>query len=169
MRSLAHFNRLPYAPEEFSGKKGNTAMSFILDCKTYFDVNTSSFPTHEAKIMCVLMNLEEGILKQWGQYYLNKLLAGDQDQHLDSWQAFQAEFVANWSDPAALQVAERRINKLKQTALASDHATEFRVIAGGELEWSNSALMAASTGSSSLFCPQQAHKAHYWTDNRLPG
>ncbi|QRV97857.1 Retrotransposon-derived protein PEG10 [Ceratobasidium sp. AG-Ba] len=61
---------------------------------------------------------------------------------LDSWQAFESEFLANWSDHAALQVAEQQINKLKQTALASNYATEFRVIAG-ELEWSNSALMAA--------------------------
>ncbi|QRV92841.1 Retrotransposon-derived protein PEG10 [Ceratobasidium sp. AG-Ba] len=130
------------APEKFSGKKGNAAKSFMLDCKTYFVANASSFPTDEARMMYVLMNLKEGIPKQWGQYYLNKLLAGDQDPLLDSWQAFESGFLANWSDPAALQVAERRINELKQTASASDYATEFRVI-GGELEWSDSALMAA--------------------------
>ncbi|QRV99684.1 Retrotransposon-derived protein PEG10 [Ceratobasidium sp. AG-Ba] len=130
------------APEKFSGKKGNAAKSFMLDCKTYFVANASSFPTDDARIMYVLMNLKEGIPKQWGQYYLKKLLAGDQDPVLDSWQAFESGFLTNWSDPAALQVAERRINKLKQTASASDYATELRVIAG-ELEWSDSALMAA--------------------------
>ncbi|QRV87181.1 Retrotransposon-derived protein PEG10 [Ceratobasidium sp. AG-Ba] len=129
------------APEKLSGKKGNAAKSFMLDCKTDFVANASSFPTDEARIMYVLMNLKEGIPKQWGQYYLNKLLAGDQDPVLDSWQAFESGFLANWSYPAALQVAERRINELKQTASASDYATEFRVIAG-ELEWSDGALMA---------------------------
>ncbi|QRV94486.1 Retrotransposon-derived protein PEG10 [Ceratobasidium sp. AG-Ba] len=102
----------------------------------------SSFATDEARMMYVLMDLREEILKQWGQYYLNKLLAGDQDPLLDSWQAFESGFLANWFDPAALQVAERRINQLKKTALASDYATEFRVIVG-ELEWTDSALMAA--------------------------
>ncbi|QRV88668.1 Retrotransposon-derived protein PEG10 [Ceratobasidium sp. AG-Ba] len=130
------------APEKFSGKEGNAAKSFMLDCKTYFVANTSSFPTDEARMMYVLMNLKEGTPKQWGKYYLNKLLAGDQDPLLDSWQAFESGFLANWSDHAALQVAERRINELKQTASASDYATEFRVSAG-ELEWSDSALMAA--------------------------
>ncbi|QRV92843.1 Retrotransposable element Tf2 protein [Ceratobasidium sp. AG-Ba] len=100
------------APEKFSGKKGNAAKSFMLDCKTYFVANASSFPTDDARIMYVLMNLKKGIPKQWGQYYLNKLLAGDQDLVLDSWQAFESGFLANWSDPAALQVAERRQDEL---------------------------------------------------------
>ncbi|QRV88667.1 Retrotransposon-derived protein PEG10 [Ceratobasidium sp. AG-Ba] len=107
------------APEKFSGKKGNAAKSFKLDCKTYFVANASSFPTDDARIMYVLMNLKEGIPKQWGQHYLNKLLGGNQDPVLDSWQAFKSRFLAN-----------------------CDYATEFRVIAG-ELEWSDSALMAA--------------------------
>ncbi|QRV73870.1 Retrotransposable element Tf2 protein [Ceratobasidium sp. AG-Ba] len=88
------------------------------------------------------MDLKEGIPEQWGQYCLNKLLAGDWDPLIDSWQAFEPGFLAKWSDPAALQVAELQINDLKQTASGSDYATELRVIAG-ELEWSDSALMAA--------------------------
>ncbi|QRV97849.1 Retrotransposon-derived protein PEG10 [Ceratobasidium sp. AG-Ba] len=129
-------------PEKFSGKKGNAAKSFMLNCKTYFVTSASSFPTDKARMMYVLMNLKEGIPKQWGQCYLNKLLAGNQDLLLDSWQVFESGFLANWSDPAALQVAERRVNELKQTPSASNYAMEFRVIAG-ELEWSDSALMAA--------------------------
>ncbi|QRW06297.1 Retrotransposon-derived protein PEG10 [Ceratobasidium sp. AG-Ba] len=122
------------APEEYSGKKGNAAKLYIQDCKTYFVANLSSFPTDNSRIMYVLMN---------GQYYLNGLpLAGDQDLLIDSWQAFEAGFLATCSDPAAPEVAECGINNLKQTASASDYATEFRVISG-ELEWSDSALMAA--------------------------
>jgi hypothetical protein len=86
------------ALEKYSGKKGNAAKSFILDCKTYFVANLSSFPTDNSRIMYVLMNLKEGIPKQWGQYYLNKLLGGDQDPLLNSWEAFETGFLANWSD-----------------------------------------------------------------------
>ena len=130
------------APEKFDGKKGNAAKAFLLDCKTYFIANPSSFPTDDSRIMYVLMNLKDGIPKQWGQHYLRKLLSGDPDTMLMDWEAFEAGFLANWSDPAALQVAERRIGELNQTGSASNYATEFRVIAS-KLDWSDSALMAA--------------------------
>ncbi|CCO34025.1 Retrotransposable element Tf2 155 kDa protein type 2 [Rhizoctonia solani AG-1 IB] len=97
------------APEKYEGKKGPAAKSFILNCKTYFFSNSSSFPSDHSRISFVLMNLKEGQPKNWD--------------------AFEAAFLCNWSDPAAAQVAERRLRDLKQSRAASDYATDFRIIA----------------------------------------
>jgi hypothetical protein len=88
------------------------------------------------------MNLKEGQPKKWGQIYLGKLLDGAYEPILESWDAFEAAFLRNWSDPAAAQVAERRLRDLKQSRAASNYATDFRIIAS-ELEWSDAALIAA--------------------------
>ncbi|CCO32589.1 Retrotransposable element Tf2 155 kDa protein type 1 [Rhizoctonia solani AG-1 IB] len=88
------------------------------------------------------MNLKEGQPKKWGQIYLEKLLDGAHEPILESWDAFEAAFLCNWSDLAAAQVAERRLRDLKQSRAASDYATDFRIIAS-ELEWSDTALIAA--------------------------
>ncbi|CCO34441.1 Retrotransposon-derived protein PEG10 AltName: Full=Embryonal carcinoma differentiation-regulated protein [Rhizoctonia solani AG-1 IB] len=130
------------APEKYDGKKGPAAKSFILDCKTYFFSNSSSFPLDHSRISFVLMNLKEGQPKKWGQMYLEKLLDGAHEPILESWDAFEAAFLCNWSDPAAAQVAERRLRDLKQSRAASNYATDFRIIAS-ELEWSDTALIAA--------------------------
>ncbi|GAB1526737.1 hypothetical protein RhiTH_009909 [Rhizoctonia solani] len=52
------------APEKYNGKKGPAAKSFILDCKTYFLSNASSFPSDHSQISFVLMNLKDGQLSQ---------------------------------------------------------------------------------------------------------
>ncbi|KAF8747241.1 Retrotransposon gag protein [Rhizoctonia solani] len=130
------------APEKYDGKKGPAAKSFILDCKTYFLSNASSFPSDHSRISFVLMNLKDGQPKKWGQIYLEKLLNGDDEPTLESWNTFEAAFLRNWSDPAAAQIAERRLRELKQLKSASDYATEFRIIAS-KLEWSDPALIAS--------------------------
>ncbi|CCO33467.1 hypothetical protein BN14_07545 [Rhizoctonia solani AG-1 IB] len=60
------------APEKYDGKKGPAAKSFILDCKTYFFSNSSSFHLDHSHISLVLMNLKEGQPKKWGQIVINK-------------------------------------------------------------------------------------------------
>ncbi|CCO34606.1 similar to pol polyprotein [Rhizoctonia solani AG-1 IB] len=110
------------APEKYDSKKGPAAKSFILDCKTYFFSNSSSFPSDHSRISFVLMNLKEGQPKNWD--------------------AFEAAFLRNWSNPAAAQVAERRLRNLKQSRAASDYATDFRIIAS-KLEWSDATLITA--------------------------
>ncbi|CCO34910.1 Retrotransposon-derived protein PEG10 AltName: Full=Embryonal carcinoma differentiation-regulated protein [Rhizoctonia solani AG-1 IB] len=134
-------SRIP-APEKYDGKKGPAAKSFILGCKTYFFSNSSSFPLDHSRISFVLMSLKEGQPKKWGQIYLEKLLDGAHELILESWDAFEAAFLRNWSDLAAAQVAERRLRNLKRSRAASDYATDFRIIAS-ELEWSDAALIAA--------------------------
>ncbi|GAB1525960.1 hypothetical protein RhiTH_009126 [Rhizoctonia solani] len=118
------------APEKYNRKKGPAAKSFILDCKTYFLSNASSFPSDH-----------NGQPKKWGQIYLEKLLNGDDKPTLQSWNTFEAAFLRNWSNPAAAQIAEQRLRKLKQLKSASNYATEFRIIAS-KLEWSDPALIA---------------------------
>ncbi|CCO37888.1 Transposon Ty3-I Gag-Pol polyprotein AltName: Full=Gag3-Pol3 [Rhizoctonia solani AG-1 IB] len=130
------------APEKYDGKKGPTMKSFILDCKTYFFSNSFSFPLAHSRISFVLMNLKEGQPKKWGQIYLEKLLDGAHEPILESWDAFEAAFLRNWSNLAAAQVAERRLRDLKQSRAASDYATDFRIIAN-KLEWLDAALIAA--------------------------
>ncbi|QRW25607.1 Retrotransposon-derived protein PEG10 [Rhizoctonia solani] len=130
------------APEKYDGKKGPAAKSFILDCKTYFLSNASSFPSDHSQISFVLMNLKDGQPKKWGQIYLEKLLNGDDKPNLESWNTFEAAFLRNWSNPAAAQIAEQRLRKLKQLKSASNYATEFRIIAS-KLEWSDPALIAS--------------------------
>ncbi|KAF8697566.1 Retrotransposon gag protein, partial [Rhizoctonia solani] len=90
----------------------------------------------------VLMNLKDGQPKKWGQIHLEKLLNGDDKPTLESWNTFEAAFLRNWSDPAAAQVAERRLRELKQLKSASNYATEYRIIAS-KLEWSDPALIAS--------------------------
>ncbi|QRW25148.1 Retrotransposon-derived protein PEG10 [Rhizoctonia solani] len=107
------------APEKYDGKKGPAAKSFILDCKTYFLSNASSFPSDH-----------------------KKLLNGDDKPTLESWNTFEAAFLRNWSNPAAAQIAEQHLHNLKQLKWASNHATEFRIIAS-KLEWSDPALIAS--------------------------
>ncbi|KAJ1299365.1 hypothetical protein OPQ81_003761 [Rhizoctonia solani] len=130
------------SPEKFDGEKGPTAKSFILDCKVYFLANPSSFQTDHSHISFVLMNLKEGQPKKWGQIYLEKLIDGTPEPILVDWDSFEAAFLHNWSDPATLQIEERRLRELKQTKSATDYATEFRIIAG-DLESSDAALMAS--------------------------
>ncbi|CEL54239.1 hypothetical protein RSOLAG1IB_11637 [Rhizoctonia solani AG-1 IB] len=77
-----------HAPEKYDGKKGPAAKSFILDCKTYFFSNSSSFPSDHSRNSFVLMNLKEGQPKNWGQIYLKKLLDGVYEPILVSWDAF---------------------------------------------------------------------------------
>ncbi|QRW27790.1 Retrotransposon-derived protein PEG10 [Rhizoctonia solani] len=110
------------APEKYDGKKGPAAKSFILDCKTYFLSNASSF---------LLITI-----------YLEKLLNGDDKPTLQSWNTFEAAFLRNWSNPAAAQIAEQRLRELKQLKSASNYATEFRIIAS-KLEWLDPALIAS--------------------------
>ncbi|QRW19998.1 Retrotransposon-derived protein PEG10 [Rhizoctonia solani] len=119
------------APEKYNGKKGPASKSFILDCKTYFLSNAFSFPSDH-----------NGQPKKWGQIYLEKLLNGDDKPTLESWDTFETAFLRNWSNPAAAQIAERRLRKLKQLKSASNYATEFRIIAS-KLEWSDPALIAS--------------------------
>ncbi|KAF8750907.1 hypothetical protein RHS01_08996 [Rhizoctonia solani] len=57
------------APEKYNGKKGPAAKSFILDCKTYFLSNASSFPSDHSRISFILMSLKDGQPKKWGQIY----------------------------------------------------------------------------------------------------
>ncbi|CCO34987.1 Retrotransposable element Tf2 155 kDa protein type 3 [Rhizoctonia solani AG-1 IB] len=130
------------APEKYDGKKGPAAKSFILDCKTYFFSNSSSFPLDHSRISFVLMNLKEGQPKKWGQIYLEKQLDGAHEPILESWDAFEAAFLRNWSNPAAAQVAGRRLRDLKQSRAASNYATDFRIIAS-KLELLDAALIAA--------------------------
>jgi hypothetical protein len=129
------------APEKYDGKKGPGAKSFILDCKTYFLSNPGSFPSDHSRISYVLMSLKDGIPKQWGQYYLKKLIDGDPDPLLENWNMFEQGFLSNWTDPASVQVAERRLRALNQSRLAQEYATEFRVIAS-ELELGENPLMS---------------------------
>ncbi|KAF8694649.1 Retrotransposon gag protein, partial [Rhizoctonia solani] len=130
------------APERYNSKKGPAAKSFILDCKTYFLSNASSFPSDHSQISFLLMNLKDGQPKKWGQTYLEKLLNGDDKPTLESWNTFETAFLRNWSNPAAAQIAEQHLRKLKQLKSASNYATEFRIIAS-KLEWSDPALIAS--------------------------
>jgi hypothetical protein len=52
------------------------------------------------------VSLKDGIQKQWGQYYLQKLIDGDPDPPLENWNTFEQGFWSNWTDPASVQVAE---------------------------------------------------------------
>ncbi|CCO33351.1 Retrotransposon-like protein 1 AltName: Full=Paternally expressed gene 11 protein homolog [Rhizoctonia solani AG-1 IB] len=130
------------APEKYDSKKGPAAKSFIQDCKTYFFSSSSSFPSDHSRISFVLMNLEEGQPTKWGQIYLEKLHDWAHEPVLESWDAFEAAFLCNWSDLAAAQVAECCLRNLKQSRAASDYATDFRIIAS-KLEWLDAALIAA--------------------------
>jgi hypothetical protein len=87
------------------------------------------------------MNLKEGQPKKWGLIYLEKLLNRVYEPFLESWDAFEAAFLCNWSNPAAAQVAEHCLRDLKQSRTASNYATNFRIIAS-KLEWLD-ALIAA--------------------------
>ncbi|CEL60174.1 hypothetical protein RSOLAG1IB_12319 [Rhizoctonia solani AG-1 IB] len=77
------------ATEKYDSKKGPAAKSFILDCKTYFFSNSSSFPLDHSRISFVIMNPKEGQPKKWGQIYLEKLLDGAHEPVLESWDAFE--------------------------------------------------------------------------------
>ncbi|CAE6375206.1 unnamed protein product [Rhizoctonia solani] len=72
------------SPEKYDGKKGPAAKSFILDCKTYFFSDSSSFPSDHSRISFVLMNLKEGQPKKSGQIYLEKLLDRTYEPILES-------------------------------------------------------------------------------------
>jgi hypothetical protein len=129
------------APEKYDGKKGPGAKSFILDCKTYFLSNPASFPSDHSCISYVLMSLKDGILKQWGQYYLKKLIDADPDPFLENWNIFEQGFHSNWTDPASVQVAERRLCALNQSCSAQKYAMKFRIIAN-KLELGQNALIS---------------------------
>jgi hypothetical protein len=129
------------APEKYDGKKGPGAKSFILDCKTYFLSNPGSFPSDHSCISYVPMSLKVGIPKQWGQYYLKKLIDGDPDPLLENWNTFEQGFLSNWTDPASVQVAERWLHALNQSHSAQEYATEFCIIAS-ELELGENTLMS---------------------------
>jgi hypothetical protein len=113
------------ASEKYDGKKGPVAKSFILDCKTYFLSNPASFPSAHSHISYVLMSLKDGILKQWGQYYLKKRIDGDPDPLLEDWNMFEQVFLSNWTDRATVQVAEQQLRTLNQSHSAQEYTMEF--------------------------------------------
>jgi hypothetical protein len=113
----------------YDSKKGPAAKSFILYCNTYFFSNSSSFPLVDNCISFVLMNLKEGQPKKWGQIYLEKLLDGAYDPIIESWDAFEAAFLCNWSNPATAQVTAHCLCSLRQSRAANNNATDFRIIA----------------------------------------
>jgi hypothetical protein len=117
------------APEKYDGKKGLGAKSFCLDCKTYFLSNPASFPPDHSCIPYVLMSLKDGIPKQWWQYFLKKLIDGDPDPLLENWNMCEQGFLSNWTDPASVQMAERRLCALNQSCSAQEYDMEFRIIA----------------------------------------
>jgi hypothetical protein len=129
------------APQKYDGKKGQGAKSFILDCKTYFMSNPASFPLDHSCISYDLMSLKDGIPKQWGQYYRKKLIDGDPYPFLENWNMFEQGFLSNWTHPASVQVAERRLRALNQSHSAQEYATEFCIIAS-ELELGEKALLS---------------------------
>ncbi|CCO36975.1 hypothetical protein RSOLAG1IB_11147 [Rhizoctonia solani AG-1 IB] len=88
------------------------------------------------------MNLKEGQPKKWVQIHLEKLLDGAHEPILESWDAFEAAFLCNWSNPATAQVAECHLRNLKQSRAASNYAMDFRIIAS-KLEWLDAALITA--------------------------
>ncbi|KAB5588311.1 Retrotransposable element Tf2 [Ceratobasidium theobromae] len=114
----------------------------MLDCKTYFAANPSSFPSDESRIIFVLSTLKGGLAKQWGQYYLSQTHQGHMDGILVDWDAFETGFLSNWTDPAALLTAECKLGQLQQRGSANDYATEFYILLT-HLEWDDSAYMAA--------------------------
>ncbi|KAB5587404.1 Retrotransposon-derived protein PEG10 [Ceratobasidium theobromae] len=124
------------------GRKGQLPKSFMLDCKTYFAANPSSFPADESQIIFILSTLKEGIAKQWGQYYLSQIHQGHMDGILADWDIFEAGFLSNWTDPAALLTAEQKLGQLQQHGSANDYATEFCILQT-DLEWDDSMYMAA--------------------------
>jgi hypothetical protein len=87
------------------------------------------------------MSLKDRIPKQWGQYYLKKLIEGDPDPLLENWNRFEQGFLSNWTDPASVQVAEWWLCALNQSCSAQEYAMEFHVIAS-ELELGENTLMS---------------------------
>ncbi|KAB5587829.1 Retrotransposon-derived protein PEG10 [Ceratobasidium theobromae] len=128
-------------PLKYDGKKGPAAKSFMLDCKTYFATNPSSFPSDESQIMFMLSTLKEGLTKQWGQYYLSPIHQGHMDGILVDWDALETGFLSNWNNSAALLTAECKLGQLQQCGSANDYAMEFCILLT-DLEWDDSAYMA---------------------------
>ncbi|KAF8750724.1 Retrotransposable element tf2 155 kda protein type 1-like, partial [Rhizoctonia solani] len=95
-----------------------------------------------APVKSKLLAPEKWKPKKWRQVYLEKLLNGDDKPTLESWNTFEAAFLCNWSNPAAAQIAEQCLHKLKQLKSASNNATEFKIIAS-KLEWSDPALIVS--------------------------
>jgi hypothetical protein len=87
------------------------------------------------------MSLKDRIPKQWGQYYLRKLINGDPDPFLENWNTFEQGFLSNWTDPASVQVAEWRLLALNQCCSVQEYTMEFCVIAS-KLELGENTLMS---------------------------
>ncbi|CCO34602.1 hypothetical protein BN14_08706 [Rhizoctonia solani AG-1 IB] len=94
-------------PEKYDSRKGPAAKLFILDCRTYLFSNASSFPSDCSHISFVLMNSKKGQPNKWGQIYLKKLLDRAYEPILENCETFNTEFLCNWSNLVAAQVAER--------------------------------------------------------------
>ncbi|QRW17972.1 Retrotransposable element Tf2 protein [Rhizoctonia solani] len=85
------------APEKYDSKKGPAAKSFIMDCKTYFLSNASSFPSDHT----FLRNWSNPAVAQIAEQHLRKL------KQLKSASNYATEFriIASkleWSDPALI-------------------------------------------------------------------
>lgn len=110
-------------PPEYSGKVSEFR-AFFTQIGVVFTLRPSSFPTDETKVLYVISRLR-GSAMNWS---IN--IAEDVNHPLrHDYEEFKQQFKSAFQDTSSIQNAENKICSLRQTASASDYASEFHSLA----------------------------------------
>ena len=126
-------------PDQFNGKKGKEAESFLSRMELYFqDYDEGTF-SDARKISNTLLNMGAGAASAWAQPFIRDMTLKKEHEMLSSWETFKAKFLGDFSNPSKKEKAVREIKALKQTRDALSYTSQFRLLSQ-ELQWNTDAL-----------------------------
>ena len=113
-------------PTAYDGTS-NKARTFLTECWTFIQLNWSSFPNNQVKILWVLQLCSDKA-SNWKRIQTELLEMGvDVPDHLLDWDTFQKEFLLKWADLNAQDKAQAKFTSgLKQTTLVHRYAKLFK-------------------------------------------
>ena len=127
-------------PDQFNGKKGKEAESFLSRMELYFqDYDEGTF-SDARKISNTLLNMGAGAASAWAQPFIRDMTLKREHEMLSSWEIFKAKFLGDFSDPSKKERAVREIKALRQTRDALSYTSQFRLLSQ-ELQWNTDALI----------------------------
>ena len=119
-------------PEVYDGTRGIKADTFINACELYMHIKNTDFSSDQERIGWAISFLTDKAAR-WSIPYQLVLLNPDMtsgtavyDPRVATWAAFKQELQTAFMDPDQERVAERGMEKLRQTGSCSEYIASFR-------------------------------------------
>jgi hypothetical protein len=128
-------------PPIFDGDRSKT-LAFLLAVTTHFTVNPDEYPNDKVKKLFALSWMTEGTAIPWAQKELERILDLEEETtanisvaptggaEAETWTAFANRFKKYFSDVVTKQIAQNKLQTLKQgTRRVDDYVAEFQATA----------------------------------------